>query len=1250
MKTIPLEGTFSSVSFYEDDTIARVRELIAIERNSHPDRLFLQGLVTLPDGYYDGPKEWTGLFFRLSRDGRTVTDDVLRTYTTSIRADLATVPVRSYTLEQWEQDDSLTPLRSGGQEWQILGTRTQTVLPLPPRDIALPTNLIPLVASQSLFESVHPYPITAIRVTEVPADASDAVLRNYFPLLRPDTPSTLDATKGSILKAQEDLGKLLALPVKAHQTESIVKAKWYIPLNATVIAAPRVQFEQMFYGLTLSPKTPYVGYFTSATDSLRSKFYVEDPKLKAPTLDTSLLRGWLDTTRPQRRRPTLLLYKGSSRFVFTRIAITATDITVDVRKEKGSSKSLEALQEEAMTWLLSLDAVVPFLDSRDLEPSRWDLSELSLLATYATEETEFDMLRFACLQPIFGVQDGTFRLLRAEQASDSVTPRVLQAYQILNQDGAAQTPEYLAEELDISLEEATALMSQMSSLSEDINLERSLRSYPTMKFTGKDVLIRFATNPERSLAYADILRTVLTTDSDAVNAICPRRKEMVAPMMSVPQDGLAPMEEVDEELMALLGLSEAAPAAPEAAPEPVKKSRKLKVADDQTTTQNYFNSRLKKFNSELFDSSYSKECEKSQQVVVLTPEDKARLGPDYNYESAPETEQLEIPGGTAVCPPYWCMRDELPLRADQLVKGEEGALECPVCGGKVRPNDKVGTKEYSVIKRETSKGRTTPYPGFMKQKDNVPCCYLKPSGKAVSRNLRPDETYVLNEDAKDIPAFRVARLPASLAERLGVKTLYDTSITNGRLEFGASDFFRIGLGRPSESLPRLLRDVKPIPRPAEAPELIKRCSFYSTWRSSDPIADIDRAFREKTLDPLYEVEYVSYILDCAVVMVATDTMQVLCGFRTDLIRAKNRTIVLLDTDILGMMLRKRSSAKVFVTEYFVDITQPPLNGSTVALLQAHQEACNIGLPTLNDALMALDEVKLATYVGISDPYGRLQAILVPGRVILPITPTTQTLPGAPTPKAYHEVSDEDLPPYDSQIATLASLKRQEFFGVARDHRDVQGSIVEVETITGFRVPVRPKPSSGRATEVTQTIRMRGEQALVMGAPDAEARTLKDTIDYESELYEFLLVSLATDIQSDSHGDALQATYAPLRRALQTKDAKGLKKALAAWYKAEAYDETTKTPYQFLSKVRTPCGQLTNEDTCKQSSLCGWRNGDCKVQVRTSQVDKDKLMTRLQTTLLTNDKQRALVLDNRVSPFFSTVLYLEMPHEWITTSF
>jgi hypothetical protein len=186
--------------------------------------------------------------------------------------------------------------------------------------------------------------------------------------------------------------------------------------------------------------------------------------------------------------------------------------------------------------------------------------------------------------------------------------------------------------------------------------------------------------------------------------------------------------------------------------------------------------------------------------------------------------------------------------------------------------------------------------------------------------------------------------------------------------------------------------------------------------------------------------------------------------------------------------------------------------------------------------------------------------------------------------------------------------------------------------------------------VVETIRKDTEESLVNSPPNADDAKLASDISYASEIYEFLLFSLATDIQSDGHGKALKAEYEPLRSAVQTKDAANLKKALAAWYKAEAYEEKTKTPYQFLSKVRTPCGQLTSETTCKQSSLCGWRKGDCKVQVRTSQVDKDKLMARLQTTLLTNDKQRALVLDTRVSPFFSTVLYLEMPHEWITTSF
>jgi hypothetical protein len=227
-----------------------------------------------------------------------------------------------------------------------------------------------------------------------------------------------------------------------------------------------------------------------------------------------------------------------------------------------------------------------------------------------------------------------------------------------------------------------------------------------------------------------------------------------------------------------------------------------------------------------------------------------------------------------------------------------------------------------------------------------------------------------------------------------------------------------------------------------------------------------------------------------------------------------------------------------------------------------------------------------------------------------------------------------------------------------DHRNALGQIVEIETATRFRIPVRPHDdgTGGPDTEVLATVRsatsgeLKGEQVLVRGAPDPEGRALKDSIDYGSELFEFLLLSLATDLQTDAAGEIVEARYAPLRTAIETQNKAALKTQLDVWYTAEAYETKTKTPYQFLSKVRTPCGQLTDEATCSKSSLCGWRNGDCKVQVRSTQVKSKELLERIRSTLLTNAKLRALVLDNRMSPFFSTLLYLEMPNEWITTSY
>ena len=88
--TLPIAGTMKSVSFYPDDTIQTIRQYIALEMNTHPDRMFIQVKVVLPSDYYiRNPKEWSGLFLRLSQDGKTISVDSMRTYLEQIRLILA---------------------------------------------------------------------------------------------------------------------------------------------------------------------------------------------------------------------------------------------------------------------------------------------------------------------------------------------------------------------------------------------------------------------------------------------------------------------------------------------------------------------------------------------------------------------------------------------------------------------------------------------------------------------------------------------------------------------------------------------------------------------------------------------------------------------------------------------------------------------------------------------------------------------------------------------------------------------------------------------------------------------------------------------------------------------------------------------------------------------------------------------------------------------------------------------------------
>ena len=208
-------------------------------------------------------------------------------------------------------------------------------------------------------------------------------------------------------------------------------------------------------------------------------------------------------------------------------------------------------------------------------------------------------------------------------------------------------------------------------------------------------------------------------------------------------------------------------------------------------------------------------------------------------------------------------------------------------------------------------------------------------------------------------------------------------------------------------------------------------------------------------------------------------------------------------------------------------------------------------------------------------------------------------------------------------------------------------MVELELTSGFRVPIVPEESEGSPGEVLQTVREFNEKTLVEGQPNAADIQLAQSITYSSEIYEFLLFSLSKDIRTGPDGAILDPTYEVLRNSIVNRGA-ALYKELTKWFRAEAYEDTTKAPIEFMNKVRTPCGQFTDKDKCSKSSLCGWHKNTCKIRVKPL-VEKEAVLKRIVKTLRDNDKQRALVLDGRLSPFFSTILYLEMPHELITTT-
>lgn len=646
-------------------------------------------------------------------------------------------------------------------------------------------------------------------------------------------------------------------------------------------------------------------------------------------------------------------------------------------------------------------------------------------------------------------------------------------------------------------------------------------------------------------------------------------------------------------------------------------------------------------------------------------------------EEEPKGEPLR---GTAICPSYWCMRDLIPLQEEDLTLGEDGLLHCPVCGGKVRPNDSVSTKEFPVIRRESSRGKFSRYPRPSRRGEGPPCCYPTPGKKRTYISTRVDQNYIVGEGNAPDPK-RAGRIPHDLATRLGLTTSYDKTIVNKRLDYDAEDVFRIGLGpRPEEVLREMLKDTTtkvPDPIDPEGTRVVRQCSFYATTRSRDAIPELNRRWVEKTMDPLDQIEYLSFFLDFSTLLVDATTNTVQCGFQADRDRQSTARLVLFTyadspPELLGALRRKKKSVQQTAeVTYSVNLSDPTSRLSTMnkTLFNLHQAACQGDMPRISTAVAALKVLRLPLagdegVEAIVDADGDLQYLFAKNRILLPFVPVPVKMAEwkpSTEPRRLHEIPETDLPTYDQQVTAMNATQNPMFFhNPVRNHRNAEGYIVEIETKTGFRIPVQPRapddPSPNPVTEVLQTLRTApgGDETLLSGPPDPEGIAFKSSLDYRTEVFEFLLFSLAKDIAVDESGET-RTDFPALRTAIETRNAAGLKRELAAWFNQQTYKDTSATSaYEFLSKVRTPCGHLSKDkETCEASPLCGWVKprkapAVCKIRVRTTRVDADSLLTQIQRTLVENDKQWALVLDNRVSRFFSTMLYQELPHELFLT--
>ena len=1270
----------SFVSFFDDDTIDTVRQQIGQTLEIHPDRLLILARIERPTNYYNkNPQRWESLFNRLSLTEKVIQRVPFSEYQTFYRSPATSIVYSEFDSSEWmDVPETLKQIYAPEEpfsEYMVFGVKEELSFILPQNydNIVskIPSAQFPIPDVSALVSTLYdPSDIKGFFCIPYEEEA-EQVQPIYFPLMRPTTPSRLSQEEVGLLKQNEKrVQDLLALRSPEPTSVSILRTRFHIPWIETDFgSAIRTRFEQMFYGLTVSEEVPSMTFFTGNSEVSRHKFFVKNPKKKSPFVDMQTWNSWWNTTKPSRNRPTLVIYRGKSNQHFDRIAITSVDMVLSTYRPEDNTETLEELQKGLIDWIANFDSILPFVEPNNLEAERWELQDMSLIAKYSKKLEEYDLRRFSCLSSIFDVADAEkslFRFLRTDYSVKGVSAVEMKILQMMRDNPALNVSD-VSKELNVSSDKARVLFQQIEKRKEEDPeiLNKAFRGFPTMRLGPNTMLLASTNRPEKSLQYANILRYILTSpDASDIDKVCPKRMERVEAVAIHVEEEVVDQAILDE--FADFGdLIEEAPKQEEAVVEaPESDTAKFLVKSDRKTLYNYFNARLQKFDSETYntnnpDYKYPKKCEQKHQPIILDDIDLKRLqGTPYDpREYLEEREQMEVedPSGLVICPAYWCIRDEIPIKDEQLVN-EDGFQRCPICKGKVKEKANQNPQEFTVIKRDS----VFKYPGMTKYRSPtnnklMPCCYRTPEVKQKKEAVE-DKYYILGETKVGVPELRISFISADMLASLSLKEPYEL-FKQSRIQPATSGFFRVGLGRPAHSLAKLLELNTKIPEPRYAIQTVLKCSFFHTWTNLQyedyedfdeildhlesyelayRVAGIDSAYQNGELSILQELEYVALVLQTDVFRISSSSKSLECFFRNKLMIPKRRGIIVLqDGDSYTIVSYVRRTGNVL--SFSSNIYEKPFPTEThVQLETLRNEACNTKVPSFDVGLKVLQELHMDEFSIIMDPYLRGQAFYVPSKLVLPFQ--ASPLPTLDHPKLSGFENAKQLPTHADVLKYLEVAKKYaDGYEWVEDLYNSKNERVEVRLKSGLRIPLVPEAKRKEPSEVIQTVNTINERRMTFEGKDTTLEKEYREISYASEIFDFLIFEMSKSLEDNPDLQRILAS-SPTRVVLEP--------VLQKWFeKTTQFVDLTK-PMEFISKIRTPCGQFKNKKECG-GNVCGWDNGMCKVKINSS-VRKDAIFNRLLSTLVENGKIRGVVLDGRATPFFSTILYVELAHELILT--